>query len=229
MPKNVDTFIASDIHLGSAVSRSDVLLETLKKYNFKRLVLLGDIFDDLNFKRLKTKHWKLLSHIHELANEQTDVEVIWITGNHDELITNVMSHILGIPILGEYEWEYNGKKYLAMHGHQFDSFMIKNKILSKMAASFYKFLQRIDRKKHRFTRSIKRLSKAWLRVSEEVASKVLRHGKERGVDYIFCGHTHQALFRQEKDINYFNTGCWTDIPSTFVTIDDGGVLINENR
>ena len=225
--KKVDTLIASDIHLGSGVSRSDVLIETLKEYEYKKLILLGDIFDDLNFSRFKNKDWDFLSYIRNLSNQNTGVEVIWIAGNHDELLTTVMSYLLGIPVLSEYQWEYQGEKYLAIHGHQFDNFMINNKIISEVASIFYKFLQKIDLKKHRFSRFIKRMSKSWLRISEEIADKALHYGKEKGVQKIFCGHTHQSLFRKKEDIEYYNTGCWTDIPSTYIVINEQGICIKE--
>ena len=88
--KHAHTLIISDIHLGSKVSRSTVLLDTLKQYTFERLILLGDIFEDLNFKRLKSAHWELLSYIRRLSNDKTGVEIIWIAGNHDALLVDVM-------------------------------------------------------------------------------------------------------------------------------------------
>ena len=44
-----DTIILSDIHLGSEVSRAQDALDVLQAYSYRRLVLLGDIFSDLNF------------------------------------------------------------------------------------------------------------------------------------------------------------------------------------
>ncbi len=64
----VNTIIVSDIHLGSEVARPKVVKEMLQSYKFQRLILLGDIFDDLNFKRLKKEHWSLLSYIRKLSN-----------------------------------------------------------------------------------------------------------------------------------------------------------------
>jgi metallophosphoesterase superfamily enzyme len=59
--EEVDTLIVSDIHLGSEVSRSKQLLDVIKQFQFKRLILNGDVFDDLNFKRLSKSDWKFLS------------------------------------------------------------------------------------------------------------------------------------------------------------------------
>ena len=48
-----DTLILSDLHLGSEVSRASDAVRMLKAASFNRLILLGDIFSDLNFRRLK--------------------------------------------------------------------------------------------------------------------------------------------------------------------------------
>ena len=58
--EEVDTIIVSDIHLGSEVSRSKQLLDTLLQYRFNQLILNGDVFDDLNFKRLSKSDWKIM-------------------------------------------------------------------------------------------------------------------------------------------------------------------------
>lgn len=63
-----DTIILSDLHLGSEVSRARDALRLLERHYFERLILLGDIFCDLNFGRLKKDHWRLLSYIRKLSN-----------------------------------------------------------------------------------------------------------------------------------------------------------------
>ncbi len=80
----MDTLILSDVHLGSEVSRAREASELLAETNFRRLVLLGDIFSDLNFRRLTSDHWKFLSRIRKLSNPKRKVEVVWVEGNHDQ-------------------------------------------------------------------------------------------------------------------------------------------------
>jgi len=93
-----DTVIISDLHLGSEVSRAKAALRMLKENTFSRLILLGDIFCDLNFRRLKKEHWRFLSYIRKLSNPKRNVEVIWVEGNHDEGLSAVMSHLVGIRV-----------------------------------------------------------------------------------------------------------------------------------
>ena len=93
-----DTIILSDLHLGSEVSRTRAAVRMLKSASFNRLILLGDIFSDLNFGRLKKDHWKFLSHIRKLSNPRREVEVVWVEGNHDHGLSQVMSHLVGIRV-----------------------------------------------------------------------------------------------------------------------------------
>jgi len=72
----VDTLIVSDIHLGSEVSRSKQLLDIIKQFHSKRLILNGDVFDDWNFKRLSKNDWKFLSYIRKISGHKVDSEVI---------------------------------------------------------------------------------------------------------------------------------------------------------
>ena len=87
-----DTLILSDLHLGSDMSRADEARRMLRQRRFRRLILLGDIFSDLNFGRLTKQHWRFLSYIRKLSNPKRQVEVVWVEGNHDHGLTDVMSH-----------------------------------------------------------------------------------------------------------------------------------------
>ena len=223
----VDTLIISDIHLGSDVSRSREALKMLKSYSFKRLILNGDVFEDLNFKRLRKDDWKLLSYIRKLSNPKRGVEVVWVAGNHDG-IAQILTHLLGIPVFDEYIWESGGETYLAIHGHQFDTFLNERVIISTLACNFYKLFQRIDGNEQRISRWMKRRSKTWLRVSEKIAREAMEYGRSKGAGYVFCGHTHLAIEQTDGIIKYFNSGCWTDKPSHYLTVETGsGVTIRE--
>jgi metallophosphoesterase superfamily enzyme len=90
-----DTLILSDLHLGSEVSRAEDALRALRSHLFRRLILLGDIFSDLNFGRLTKPHWKFLSYIRKLSNPKRGVQVIWVEGNRDQGLSTLMSHLVG--------------------------------------------------------------------------------------------------------------------------------------
>jgi UDP-2,3-diacylglucosamine pyrophosphatase LpxH len=210
------TLIISDLHLGSRVSRAKEATEFLKNFEFKKLILLGDIFEDLNFNRLHSDDWKFLSLITHFSKTR---KVRWITGNHDKDLAKILAALTGAKVYNVYTWRYGRKKFLAIHGHQFDNFMVDNALLSLIAVKIYNFVQVVDFKDKRISRYIKRESKLWMRNSEKVAARAILYARMRGFDYIFCGHTHKADQQRRGKIRYFNSGCWTDIPSTYITVE----------
>src|SRR5215831_1296474 len=160
-----DTIIISDLHLGSDISRAADALEFLQSADFQRLVLLGDIFADLDFSRLTKEHWKFLGYIRKLSNPKHHVKVVWVEGNHDHGLTEVMSHLVGVPVYQEYEWTFDGVRHLAIHGHQFDSFAIKNFKITKFGQMIFLWLQKIDSRNKKFARYLDRVNTRWLRLS----------------------------------------------------------------
>lgn len=225
--KYFDTVIISDLHLGAEVSRAADALQFLQETDFRRLILLGDIFADLNFRRLTKEHWKFLGYIRKLSNPRHDVEVIWVEGNHDHGLSEIMSHLVGVSVFQEYEWTYAGKRHLAIHGHQFDSFAIRNFRLTHLGQLAFLWLQKIDSKNKRFARYLDRLNTRWLRLSAQVAQGALSHAKKGGAERIFCGHTHVPLALERDGVEYYNSGAWVDLRCTYITISLEGVQIHE--
>jgi UDP-2,3-diacylglucosamine pyrophosphatase LpxH len=205
----LDTIIVSDVHLGSRVSRPDALYRMLRQHTFKRLILNGDIFDDMNIHRLRRSEWKLLSHIRKMARPQAGVEVVWVAGNHD-LLLRPLADLIGARVCREYAWRHCGRSFLAIHGHQFDSFIRQRVVITSIATFLYACAQRIDTHQHRFSRFLKRRTKMWLRNSERVAERAIDYAKRKRSDVILCGHTHQPARIESEGVLYFNSGCWTD-------------------
>lgn len=219
------TLIISDLHLGSKVSRSKRVTSFLKNFEFQKLILLGDMFEDLDFGRLKEDDWKFLSAIGEISKTK---KVIWVEGNHDQGIVQIFANLTNARVKKAYSWKYNKKKYLAMHGHQFDNFLLNNAFLGFIANQAYNILQIVDFKDKRMSRFIKGKSKGWLRLSKKVAQRALLYAKLQGVDYIICGHTHKILTKKSGETRYYNCGCWTDTPSGYVTIDKDKIKVNKH-
>jgi len=222
--KKTHTLIVSDFHLGSKVSRSKEAAELLRSMQFEKLILLGDIFEDLNFKRLSDDDWKLISIISQLSKT---TKVRWVEGNHDKGLAKIFSALTGARLHTVYKWQHKKKKYLAIHGHQFDNFLIDNAFLSMLATQIYNLIQLFDFQDKRISHFLKRSSKGWLRLSEKVASRAILYARLRGVDYIFCGHTHKAMYERRGRVHYYNSGGWTDIPSTYITLDGKSIKIHE--
>jgi UDP-2,3-diacylglucosamine pyrophosphatase LpxH len=223
----LDTLILSDVHLGSEVSRAREATALLSESRFRRLVLLGDIFSDLNFRRLTSDHWKFLSRIRKLSNPKRKVEVVWVEGNHDQGLSQIMSHLVGVPVYRRYVWEYQGKRHVAVHGHQFDCFTRKNETLSRLGERIYYELQKLDGNRKRLSHFIDRVNTRWLRMESRVAEGAFLYARTGGAQRIFCGHTHVATHQHRHGIDYYNSGCWVDARPTYLAIDEEGVRICE--
>ncbi len=222
-----NTVIISDLHLGSKMSRAEAALQMLKTTSFNRLILLGDIFSDLNFRRLKKEHWQFLSYIRKLSNPKRGVEVVWVEGNHDHGLSELMSHMVGIEVYQEYAWDYRGLRYLAIHGHQFDLFVVNNRMLSNVFTALHLALQKLAFGEQRLVRFIDRFDSKWLRLSNKVMDGALAHARTQKAQRVFCGHTHEALRVERGGIEYFNSGSWTQPSATYITVDEKGATIRE--
>jgi UDP-2,3-diacylglucosamine pyrophosphatase LpxH len=221
--REIDTLIVSDIHLGSDVSRSARLTQLIRSYRFRRLILNGDVFDDLNFTRLTKQDWRFLSFIRKLSNPRRGIEVVWVVGNHDGGVSEILSHLLGVPVFEQYQWSVEGHSMLAIHGHQFDSWINEHAVITEIATWLYWVIQKLDRE-HNVARWVKRRSKRFLRLTDRVGSKASSYGRALGVQTVTCGHTHLPIITTYDDIQYVNSGCWTDKPSSYVTVDLGGTI-----
>ena len=220
----IHTLIISDIHLGSSVSQTKTLLGVLKKYSFKKLILLGDVFESLNFNHLSQENWEFLQYIGKISKT---AKIRWVEGNHDKGLSEIVSALVGAKIKKVYCWQYKKEKYLAIHGHQFDRFLIDNVVISYMATILYNFLQKIDFRDKRMSRFVKRKSKGWLRISEKIFRSAVLYGKLRGAKYVFCGHTHKAMEKTRFGIKYYNSGCWTDASCSYITINGNEIKIHK--
>jgi UDP-2,3-diacylglucosamine pyrophosphatase LpxH len=223
-----DVLILSDLHLGSKASKVREALQLLKGLPFRRLILLGDIFCDLNFARLNKEHWQFLSYIRKLSNPKRETEVIWIEGNHDYGLTDVMSHLVGIPVYQEYFWESGGKRCMAIHGHQFDRLILKNnRIINRIVNRLHLGIQNIEPRGMLFTRTVDRMGAQWERMTSRVAKKAITYALSNGAGYVFCGHTHEPIKKTGNAVEYYNAGAWTNEKPTYITILGQEVQIHE--
>jgi UDP-2,3-diacylglucosamine pyrophosphatase LpxH len=222
-----NTLILSDLHLGAETSHAREATCVLKENRFQRLILLGDIFADLNFARLTKEHWKFLGYIRKLSNPKRNIEIVWVEGNHDHGLTNIMSHLVGVRVYQHYDWEYRDLRHVAIHGHQFDGFQVSNVRLSKLGTALYLKLQKLDFKSKPIVRLIDRMNTRWLRMSPKVSAGALYYARQHEADRIFCGHTHHAIHVEKDGIHYYNAGGWVDSRLTYLTVDEQGVQIHE--
>jgi UDP-2,3-diacylglucosamine pyrophosphatase LpxH len=222
----VDSLILSDVHLGSEISRASDAVELLESTRFKRLILLGDIFSDLNFRRLTKDHWKFLSSIRKLSNPKRKIEVVWVEGNHDQPFRR-SCRILSVSLSTSNTPGNSPASGTLLSTVQFDRFVINNYLLSRLGEFAYLHLQKWDAKHKKFVRYLDRLNTRWLRLTQKVADGALAHAKTGEAERIFCGHTHVAHSVVRDGVEYYNSGSWVDARCSYITVDEEGARIHD--
>jgi UDP-2,3-diacylglucosamine pyrophosphatase LpxH len=223
----LDAVILSDLHLGSDNCQARHLGHFLEgiddgRLATARLILNGDVFDSIDFRRLKKHHWKVLSLLRKLSDR---LEIVWICGNHDGP-AEVVSHLLGVATEEEYVLASGGRRILVLHGHVFDEFIDNHPIITFLADAVYRLLQRVERT-HGFAKWAKQGSKIFLRCARAIQEKSVDYAVRKGCAAVCCGHTHAAREVSEGGAAYFNSGCWTELPCTYLTVADGAVRLHE--
>lgn len=210
--------ILSDLHLGSKVLNIRKLLWVLDNIEFNKLIINGDLFDDLNFHRLNKEHWRVLSKIRKISKNK---EVIFIQGNHDSNI-EVLIYLIGAKYYNEYIFYLNNKKFILTHGHIFDSFTKDLPFLTWIFTGLYYFIQKFSGKRQYIPIFLKEISKRLLRVHIKMRNKAVNFANKRGAQVIICGHSHLADKSKENNIEYINSGTFCDDICNFILIDSLG-------
>lgn len=223
----LDALIISDLHLGSDNCQAKALQQFLEELHegstrTHKLILNGDVFDSIDFRRLKKNHWKVLSLLRKLSDH---LEIIWISGNHDGS-AEIVSQLLGVEVRDEIILESGGRRILFHHGHRFDHFLDDHPILTAIGDFAYRVLQRLD-STHAFARSAKRKSKTFLRCAGKIESRSIEYAKKLGCDAVCCGHTHLPVANESGEIAYYNSGCWTEKPCHYLSVRCGEILVRQ--
>jgi UDP-2,3-diacylglucosamine pyrophosphatase LpxH len=221
----LDAIVISDLHLGSDNCQARELTHFLESIRHgetrtRRLILNGDVFDSIDFRRLNKHHWRVLSLLRKLSDT---IEITWINGNHDGP-AEIVSHLLGVEVQDEVIFISGSKRILLLHGHRFDEFIDNHPILTAIADGIYRLLQRID-KSHEFAKFAKKRSKTFLRCTQKIESDSIEYARKLGCDIVCCGHTHHPIVNDSGPIHYYNSGCWTEKPCHYLVIDNGTVTV----
>jgi UDP-2,3-diacylglucosamine pyrophosphatase LpxH len=223
----LDAVILSDVHLGSANCQARALAELLDRIATgelptSRLILNGDVFDSIDFRRLNKTHWRVLSLIRKLSDQ---IEIVWLAGNHDGS-AEIISHLLGVTVQDEYVLVSGRQRVLILHGHVFDEFIESYPSLTWLADRLYRLLQCLDRT-HTFAKMAKHGSKTFLRCVKKIADGAVELAQKRGCTAVVCGHVHAPCAHVDQPIPYFNSGSWTELPCTYLTVANGHVELLE--
>jgi UDP-2,3-diacylglucosamine pyrophosphatase LpxH len=220
----LDAICISDIHLGSVNCCAKEVCGLLEDIDTgivetRRLIINGDLFDSIEFRRLKKRHWKVLTELRKLSDK---IEVVWVKGNHDIDAHDCVSHLIGTVTCKDYVFESGDKRVLIVHGDIFDKFITKHPTITWMADWFYHIIQQIDPTRH-VGKFLKRRSKTFLRCTKLVEERAVKMAEHRDCQIVCCGHTHLPVMGLPEAVQYCNSGCWVESPPTYLTIHNGKV------
>jgi len=237
LPERVRAIFLSDIHLGTPACQAERLLDFLRAYDSEYLFLVGDIVDFWAIKR-RGVYWS--EHQNTVVQKflkraRRDVKVIFVPGNHDEAAREHAGISFGnIRVERDYvHVAADGKRYLLIHGDEFDQVTKYHRWLAVLGDHAYAFVVRLNMWLSRMRRTFG-IAGYWslsgyakFKVKSAVSfifdfeASVLRHAKERGVDGVICGHIHSAVIRNQGGITYINCGDWVDSCTAIVEHESG--------
>jgi UDP-2,3-diacylglucosamine pyrophosphatase LpxH len=225
--RELEIVVISDIHLGTYGCQAKELLQYLKSIKPHTLILNGDIIDMWSFSKsyFPTSHMDVLRRIMKMASKGT--KVVYVTGNHDELLRKYSDLMLGnLELVDKYFLTLNGKKAWVFHGDVFDS-STKGyaKLLAKLGGKGYDLLilmnsftnwllQLMGKEKMSFSKKVKDSVKKAVAFISNFESTAAELAIEKKYDYVICGHIHKPQMRIIETIHgkveYLNSGDWVE-------------------
>lgn len=229
------TIIVSDVHLGASESKAKELVRFLKAHTCEKLILNGDIIDGWQLKKSgkwKKKHTRFFRVVLKMIEKQ-NTEVIYVRGNHDDFLDNVLPFTIGsLQIVKDYVLESNGKRFWVLHGDVFDSITTNMKWLAQLGDTGYTFLlwinkvynnYRIKRGKpyYSLAKDIKARVKGAVSYISSFEKELVSLAKQRHYHGVICGHIHHPSIQQYGDVWYYNSGDWVESLSALVEDFEG--------
>ena len=224
--RKLDISVISDVHLATLASKAKYLLKYLKSIHPKMLVLNGDMIDSWRFSinYFPKAHLKVIRQLIKMIEK--GVQVIYITGNHDDVFRKFNNTRLGnFSIVNQLELAIGNQKLWIFHGDVFDSIIHHSPMLSRLAAAAYGLISVINRMmnsiikifggqdillyksmKDRISNDKKVLTNFELAIANAALSKE--------IDMVICGHTHmpvdKTITTEKGTIRYINCGDWLE-------------------
>ena len=240
MPRDPDTIrvrtlFLSDLHLGTKGCQAETLLDFLRCYDAETIYLVGDIVDGW---RLKSGWYWPQSHndvVQKLLRKvRKGSSLIYVPGNHDEFLRDYVGINLGGIELAEHAIHEtaNGKRYLVIHGDQFDLVVRHARWLALLgdgaytAALFINTYLNIARRKLGLTYwSLSAWAKLRVKNAVNFISRfeelLAAEARRQEVDGVICGHIHHAAMHENFGVSYVNTGDWVESCTVVVEHWDG--------
>ncbi len=224
--RSLDIAVISDVHLGTYGCHADELERYLRSIEPDLLVINGDFIDGWQFSKrfFPASHTRVLQRILKMIS--TGTRVVYITGNHDEMLRQYSGFQLGnFSIEDKLLLEIDGRKFWFFHGDVFDLTMRHAKWIARLGGIGYdfliivnrsvnRFLERFGREKYSFSKTVKDSVKLALKHINQFETTVSEIAIDNGYDHVICGHIHEPVIKsfsnQRGSVTYLNSGDWVE-------------------
>ena len=222
--KKYRSLFLSDVHLGTRGCQADLLLDFLKQNDADTIYLVGDIIDGWRLKR--SWYWPQLHNdvVQKLLRKgRKGARMVYIPGNHDEFLRDFPGiHFGGVEVVDQFIHEgANGKKYLIIHGDQFDVVVRHARWLALLgdwayvsALNLNTVLNYCRRKLGLTYWSLSAWAKLKVKNAVNFIGKfeetLICEAQRQNVDGVICGHIHHAADYEINGIHYINSGDWVE-------------------
>ncbi|QIK37231.1 UDP-2,3-diacylglucosamine diphosphatase [Caldichromatium japonicum] len=234
-PLKYRSIFISDLHLGFRGCQVQFLLDFLRSTQCKQLYLVGDIVDLWAMQGRvywPDAHNQVVRELLDKARNGT--EVIYIPGNHDELMRTHLDLSFGeIRICDErVHTTADGRCFLVLHGDRFDRVVQHSPWLAQIGSQAYDRLLALNGWLSRVRAALgfkywslagylKRKVKDAVNYIGNYEQAVAAEARERRLDGMICGHIHHAEMRTIQGITYCNCGDWVESCTALVEHHDG--------
>lgn len=230
------TLFLSDIHMGTRDCKARECRRFLKHIRPSRIVLVGDIIDAWALSRGSSWGKKDGRLVRQFLKKMEDenVEIIYLRGNHDEMLQHFIPLSIGRLVMKK-EWIHEGvggKRYLCVHGDGFDAVCSNYRWLAVLGSLGYDVLLAINRMYNKFrrwrgmdyysvSRKIKSKVKSAVNFISQYEHQLEQMAKARKCDGIIAGHVHHPDDKMIGGIRYMNCGDWVESMSAVIEENDG--------
>ncbi len=229
------TLFLSDLHLGTRGCQAHLILDMLRHVEADTIYLVGDILDGW---RLRSGWYWPQAHndvVQKLLRKvRRGARMVFVPGNHDEFARQFFGLTFGgIEIKRQaIHAAADGKRYLIIHGDEFDVVVRHSKWLAFFGDWAYETALFVNT---HFNAARRALGlpywsfSAWAKLKVKNAvnfigsfeKELAGEARRQGVDGVVCGHIHHAVIRDIDGVIYVNTGDFVESCSLVVEHFDG--------
>lgn len=239
--RKYNTVWISDVHLGTHGCRAEELRAFLKSFECKKLYLVGDIIDGWVMSRKwfwPSSHTNVVRQVLGKA-EKADTEVVYISGNHDEFLRDLVKGknftVGNVKIVHEdIHVTANGEKLWVVHGDNYDILLKSYHAIGIVGDVAYEGLLWINkyydivRRRYgwrrfsavNFFKKRFRMIEKFITMFEEAVAK---EAVKRNFDGVITGHIHRVNKKEIEGVTYWNCGDWVESCTALVENEDGTI------